>query len=296
MTFCLMLAGALPVAAKVPDWAIGTFTGRNPQNGSTIILTINSNGNVIADFGGGFVSYGTLDNKTLKMGNDVARISKTNNGIRATSRDSRGVVEVIEYVRSNWNNGNNGNNDDWDNQSGKVPSWAVGTFYGTNPQNGTPITLTIQSNGHVSINMNGAVNSASMYKDQLKNGPYTARITRLNNGIRATSNGEAIDYYRNYNGGNNGNNDGDWNSTRPMGQVPSWAIGTFRGTNPQNGTPITLTIQSNGIVTINMNGTMSSATMYKDQLYNNGDTAKATKIRNGVRFTSAGGQAIDYYR
>lgn len=292
MAFGLIMSMALPALAKdPPDWAVGTFTGRNPNGGGMIRMTITSNGSVTADFGGGgSVIYGTLDDKTLRMNGSSSKITKLGNGIRTTAKRN-GRTETIDYRRSDgWGDGggNGGNDGGWGNGS-NPPSWAQGTFYGTNPQNGGPITMTVQSNGNVSIVMSGNTSYGTMTRSELRHSGYTARVSRIDNGIRTTSNGESINYYRT-------NNGGGWNPGQPeMGQVPSWAIGTFRGTNPQNGTPITITIYSNGVVNINMNGYTNSASMFKDQLNNNGSIAKVTRLRNGIRTTS-NGQSIDYYK
>ena len=82
-----------------------------------------------------------------------------------------------------------------------------------------------------------------------------------------------------------------------MGDVPDWAVGTFYGRNPQNGGNITLTVQKNGSVTVNMDGQISYGTMYKTTFTLNGDTARVTKISNGFRMTNdRNGERIDYRR
>src|SRR5262245_6611239 len=118
MTFCFVLIIAIPAFARIPDWAIGTFIGRDPNTGSPIILTINSNGSVTADFGVGNFSYGTMNNTTLRMGNDVSRISRTRDGLRSTSRTDG---QVLDFVRDNSmdGGGNWNDNDNWNN--GNVP-------------------------------------------------------------------------------------------------------------------------------------------------------------------------------
>jgi hypothetical protein len=308
MSICFVLAGAITVAAKVPDWAIGTFTARNPQNGGTITLTIQSNGNVTANFDGA-VQYGSINDTTMNMGGAISKVTKTRNGIRTTRKDNG---EAIDYNKGGYDSGNGNGNGNWNggnnggNQAGNVPSWAQGTFYGTNPQNGTPIKLTIQNSGQVQIDLGGGtLVYATMYGDQLNNNGIISRITKTRNGIRTTrnDNGEAIDYSSNYNGsnnggwndGNNGNNNGNWNNGGNKGDVPSWARGTFRARNPQTGGNITLYIEENGNVTIDMDGYKSYATMYKDTLNNNGIFSKVTKTRNGIRTTrNDNGEVIDY--
>ncbi len=267
----------------VPSWAIGTFSTRNPETGGSIILTVNSNGSVIVNFDGR-TSSATMNGTRLTNDGVVARVSRINNGIRTTRTDNG---ERIDYFRSG-NGGDNGNG------GGNVPNWAVGTFYGRNPNNGRNIILTIYNNGSVNINADGATSSATLNGETMSNNGITSRISKLNNGIRTTrnDNGERIDYYLNNSGGNNGGNNGN------VGDVPSWAVGTFSTRNPENNNSIiTLTINRDGSVVINFDGSISYATMYKDRLTNNGITSKVTKINNGIRTTRTdNGQRIDYYK
>ena len=89
----------------------------------------------------------------------------------------------------------------------------------------------------------------------------------------------------------NGNGNGN-----KGGNIPSWAIGTFYAKNPQTGGNISLTISRDGTVTINSDGQISYATIYNDQLNNNGIVARVTRLRNGIRTTRTdNGEAIDYY-
>jgi hypothetical protein len=170
-----------------------------------------------------------------------------------------------------------------------IPNWAVGTFYARNPQTGGTIALTIAKDGNVTVNFDGTISYATMRGDRLFNNGSEARVTRIQNGIRTTSvtDGMYIDYYS-YN--NNNNNTGG-------GNVPNWAIGTFYARNPQTGGTITLTINANGNVTVNFDGSVSYATMRGDRLFNGGSEAKVTRTRNGIRTTSVtDGMYIDYTR
>ncbi len=276
------------VGRNVPSWAVGVFFARNPQTGGTITLTINPNGSANADLGFGTASFGTVNGTLLTLGNDTARLSQINNGIRTTRTDNG---ERIDYYRNNTNTG--GGNDNWTN--GKPSRWAVGTWYGRNPQTGGTITLFINSNGQVTITLdNGSVTYASMNDDRLNNNGIIARVTRINNGIRTSrlDNGERIDYFRTgYYDGNNNQND------VRKGNVPNWALGTFYGRNPQTGGNITLTVQSSGDVSVSMDGAMSYGSMYGSTFTLNGETARVTKISNGFRMTNnRNGERIDYRR
>jgi hypothetical protein len=200
-----------------------------------------------------------------------------------------------------WNGGGGGwnNNPGWDNNPGRggnVPSWAQGTFYARNPQTGGTITMSIQRNGSVQINFgDGNQGYGTMNGTTLRNGPYTNRVTRINNGIRTTNvaNGDFIDYFKTpINGG--------WNPGGGIGQgnVPSWAQGTFYARNPQTGGIITMNIQRNGTVSIDFgDGNQSYASMSGTRLINGPYVNDVTRINNGIRTTNiSNGDFIDYYR
>jgi hypothetical protein len=260
---------------NVPSWAIGNIT-----------LTISNNGSVTVN-ADGRTNYATLNGDRLTNNGAVARVTRIRNGIRTTSVDNG---EYIDYFTDgNYNGNNNGNNN-----GGNVPSWAIGTFTARNPQSGGNITLTINSNGSVTVNADGRTNYATLNGDRLTNNGAVARVTKIRNGIRTTSvdNGEYIDYFTdgNYNGNGNGNNNGNAN-------VPSWAVGRFYARNPQTGGNITMTISSNGDVEINFDGTTTYANINRDRLFVNGAESKVTKINNGIRTTDVNtGDRIDYRR
>ena len=107
-------------------------------------------------------------------------------------RDINRLAETYNLPRLDGGGGGGGGN-------GSAPSWAVGTFYGRNPQTGGTITLDIRSDGEVIITFeNGMTNYATMNGDRLNNGGVVSRVTRINNGVRTTrlDNGERIDYRR----------------------------------------------------------------------------------------------------
>ena len=179
---------------NVPNWAIGTFYGRNPQTGGTITLMIDRNGSVQITFDNGSTVYASMNGDRLNNGGIISRVTRLNNGIRTTRNDTG---ERIDYFtrRGDWDD------DDYDNDNGNanIPSWALGRFYGTNPQTGGTITMDINRNGRVVITFeNGSTVYATMRGTQLNNGGITSTVTRLNNGIRTTRNdtGERIDYRR----------------------------------------------------------------------------------------------------
>jgi hypothetical protein len=174
---------------NAPSWAVGTFYGRNPQTGGTITLNINSRGAVTITFENGMTEYATMNNDRLNNNGIISRVTRITNGIRTTRVDNG---ERIDYFISGNNTGDGGG-------GGDVPSWAIGRFYGRNPQTGGTITLDISRDGSVVITFeNGATNYATMDGDRLNNGGIVSRVTRINNGIRTTrvDNGERIDYRR----------------------------------------------------------------------------------------------------
>jgi len=176
-----------PGQGSAPSWAVGTFYGRNPLDGGTITLTINRNGGVTANFGGS-VSYGSINGSNLNMGGDRARVTRITNGIR-TRRTDNG--EVIDYYRTT--GGGSGT------IGGNVPNWAVGTFYGRNPQSGGRITMTIRNNGEVYVSFQeGGGAYGTVYGTTLTVNGATANIRRTQNGIitTRTDNGERITYTR----------------------------------------------------------------------------------------------------
>jgi hypothetical protein len=177
---------------NAPSWAVGTFYGRNPQTGGTIALYINSRGAVTITFENGATEYATINGDRLNNNGIISRVTRITNGIRTTRIDNG---ERIDYFISGNNNRDDGNY----NRGGDVPSWAIGRFYGRNPQTGGTITLDISRDGQVIITFeNGATNYATINGDRLNNDGVISRVTRTNNGIRTTriDNGERIDYRR----------------------------------------------------------------------------------------------------
>lgn len=294
-----ILAGAIAVAAQAPSsWAVGTFIGRNPNTGNRIRLVIDRNGDVTARVERN-TNYGTVRKDRMTINGETARLKKTNNGFR-TINDSNG--ETIEYVRGNsgWNTGNNDWDDNNNNQGGgRVPDWAVGTFYGTNPNTGGAIQLTINSNGAVGVNMQGSYVSGSINRETLTINGETSTVRKTSGGISTRHNrtGETINYSRTGNNNNN-NNNGNWDNGQQTGKVPSWAVGTFYATNPQNGQLIELTISSDGRATVNFGGgSYTYGTVYKETLTINGETATLKRNRNGLATVkNSNGERIDYTR
>lgn len=177
----------------VPNWAIGTFYGRNPQDGSTITLIIPRNGSVSIRFQNGTTEYATINGQQMNHNGIISRISKLNNGIRTTRVDNR---ERIDYF-TNYNGGGNDNNNDYGDRV-TPPSWAQGTFYGTGP-NGEQITLTINRNGSANAVISGTRYSGAFTRGNFLNiAGGRSRVTNERRGIATTriDNGERIEYSR----------------------------------------------------------------------------------------------------
>lgn len=278
-------------AVAPPSWARGTFYGRAPD-GSQIVLTIQQNGRVTANIAGS-MSYGSYTGGNgLYIDGNVARVTRTNNGIRTTRRDG---LLTIDYTTRNTGGGNPGGgwwgDPGWSGQTPSAqrpPSWARGTFYGTSPR-GERITLAISQNGQLTANINGNnVRGVWTRNNSIFINGETARVTRVGNGIRTASSRETITYSKTNSGGNWGGGGGN---ERPA----SWAVGTYTGRT--GNTPITLTITNDGRVTANIGGRMSYGTLNGSTLSIDGDTASVTSIRNGIRTTSnRTGQRVDYRR
>lgn len=203
-------------------------------------------------------------------------------------RDLNTLADTYDLPGLNGGGWNGGGGDG----GGNVPSWAVGTFYARNPQNGGKITMIVSRNGSVSLSYDdGMPTYASMNGTRLTNGPYVSRVSRLSNGIRTTSttNNDFIDYFNTwYEGGSGGSG----------GNVPSWALGTFYARNPQNGGRIAMTIDRNGVVTLTYDGTNTAYASLNGTLLTNGPyTSRISRIRNGIRTTSTtNNDVINYYR
>lgn len=273
-----ILGASIPAAAQVPDWAAGSFTGRNPSTGGSISLTIERNGTAILVVNGS-TSYGIYSRERLTVGGGVSKVSRIGKGIRTIRTDNG---ERIDYVRGNGPGVSN---------PASVPSWAVGTFDG-NSGNGMAITLTITSSGSVTANIGGKVFYGTISGEMLTLSGASARVSLLSNGISTvrTDNGERIDYSRRGGGV-------DSNGSVQMGDVPDWAVGTFYAANPSGNGSIVISINSSGRVTVDVGGTLISGTMHQTRLTLNDVKSEVTRVRNGIRTRRFdNGETIDYFK
>lgn len=88
--------GPGPGQGNVPNWAIGTFTGTNPQSGGSIRMTVQNNGSVLIQLDGGSVTYASMNGTTLTNGPYVSRVTRLSNGIRTTDVNNG---NYIDYYR-----------------------------------------------------------------------------------------------------------------------------------------------------------------------------------------------------
>jgi hypothetical protein len=195
-----------------------------------------------------------------------------------------------------WNGGpwNGGNNDGGWNGGGNLsapPAWATGTFYSTSGPN---ISLTIASNGQVTVMNQGQVYYGSYYRGNLTLNGDTSTVRRYGSGIQTynRNNGQTTNYSRNtWAGGGVG---GGWNGGGNMSSPPNWAQGTFYST---NGGGITLTLNANGQVTAFVNGQTYYGTFYNGAITLNGDVSTVSRNGNGIRtYNTSNGQTTNYRR
>lgn len=202
------------------------------------------------------------------------------------------TFDVAGLNGGGWQGGNwNPNGGGWQGNGTGVrpPTWAVGTFYGTSPADGAPITLTITANGQVTASVGGGQSYGVYTRGNMINiDGNRSRVYNSNDGLRtvSTSDGQTINYSRNFVGG------GSYG-----GNVPTWAIGSFIGSSPADGSPIYLNISGDGRVTVGLGGGGSYGTLNGTTLTIDGNTSTVSRRGNGIRTTSTSdGQQIDYRR
>lgn len=220
------------------------------------------------------------------------------NALRSSINTVADTFDLPGLNGGGWNGGG-GSGGGWGGGGGTItpPSWAQGTFYGRAPD-GSQITLTVNRNGSVNANINGAMSYGTFTRGNMLNiGGAVARVTRQGNGILTvrTDTGERIGYSRNGWGGGGGGG-GGWNPGTPI-SPPSWARGTFYGTAP-DGNRITLTISNSGQVTVEIGGNMSYGSFIQGNMLSiNGATARVSSVSRGIRTVRTdNGETINYRR
>src|SRR5215203_3906605 len=106
---------------RVPRWLVGSWAGRSPSNQRRVAVTVGSDGADTALYSNGAREEGTYDTGRLRFNNsndwDVSRVD---DGFRAA------YGTRSEVFRGSTSSGN-----DDDDNDGRVPRWARGTFRGT---------------------------------------------------------------------------------------------------------------------------------------------------------------------
>lgn len=179
----------------------------------------------------------------------------------------------------------------WDGngQTSTPPIWAQGTFYATNGPN---ITLTIDSNGQVTVTNNGQTYYGTYYNGRLTLNGDVSTVNQLGGGLSTLnrSNGQLTTYSRS--GGINPG--GGWDGNGRTSTPPDWAQGTFYST---NGTNVTLTLDNSGRATVVTDGQQYYGTYYRGNLTVNGEVSTLTRSGNAFKtYNRNTGQTTIYSR
>jgi hypothetical protein len=173
---------------RIPRWLVGSWNGRSPSNRRRVSLTVGSDGGVSAVYDNGSRDEGRYDNGQIRFNNSTEwDVSRVDEGMRAAAGTRS------EVFRS----GTGGGYDD-DDDGGRVPRWARGTFRGT----------TDSGESELIIRADGTATARSITKGVSFPGTYsngrlsfewgTYEVTRVQDGIRTTDvkNRNSTDYRR----------------------------------------------------------------------------------------------------
>lgn len=162
--------------SNVPDWLRGTFTGRNPRSRRQMTVRINRRGNVIARFDDGAEERGTYSDGMIRFGESLAwRVSRAADGFEA--RDGNFSRRAERFRRTS------GNDNDDDDNDGRIPRWAIGTFRGT----------TDSGESQLSIAPDGTAVALSITRGRSFNGRYDGDTLRFEFGsFRLERDGDGI--------------------------------------------------------------------------------------------------------
>ena len=139
----------------------------------------------------------------------------------ATVNHRNGNIERVSYDWARGGRGGGGGRDD----DRRVPRWLVGPWQGRSPSTQRRVSLTVGSDGAVSVLHNNGSRDEGTYE----NGRIRFRsavdwdVNRGDEGFRATY-GTRTEVFRSGSGGGGDDDDDDG------GRVPRWMRGTFRGT------------------------------------------------------------------
>jgi hypothetical protein len=139
---------------RVPRWLVGSWSGRSPSNRRRVSLTVGSDGAASAVYDNGSRDEGRYDNGQIRFNNSTEwDVSRVDEGMRAA------VGTRSEVFRS----GSGGGYDDDNDDGGRVPRWARGTFRGT----------TESGESELVIRADGTATARSLTKNQSFQGTYS---------------------------------------------------------------------------------------------------------------------------
>lgn len=136
----------------------------------------------------------------------------------ATVNHRNGNIERVSY---DWGRGGGGGGGRDDR---RVPRWLVGSFQGRSPLNQRRASVTVGSDGAVSLLYNNGSREEGRYDNgRIRfNNSTEWDVSRVDEGFRAAAGARSEVFRSGWGGGNDGDDDG--------GRVPRWMRGTFRGT------------------------------------------------------------------
>ncbi|MBV9928245.1 MAG: hypothetical protein JOZ96_24715 [Acidobacteria bacterium] len=138
---------------RVPRWLVGSWSGRSPSNQRRVSLTVGSDGSVSALYNNGSRDEGRYENGQIRFNNsDNWDVSRVDEGLRAA------YGTRSEVFRS----GSGGGYED-DDDNGRVPRWARGTFRGTTDSGESELT----------IRADGSATARSLKTNQSFQGTYS---------------------------------------------------------------------------------------------------------------------------
>jgi hypothetical protein len=144
---------------RVPRWLVGSWNGRSPSNRRRVSLTVGSDGAASAVYDNGSRDEGRYDNGQIRFNNSTEwDVSRVDEGMRAA------VDTRSEVFRS----GSGGGYDDNDD-TGRVPRWAQGTFRGT----------TDSGESELVIRADGTATARALTKNQSFQGTYSNGVLRF---------------------------------------------------------------------------------------------------------------------
>lgn len=149
---------------RAPRWLVGSFSGRSPSNRRRVTVAVGRDGQVSALYDNGSREEGTYDNGRIRFNNSTEwDVSRVDEGFRAATGTRSEVFRNTSV----------GGNDNDDDNDGRVPRWARGTFRGT----------TDSGESELVIRADGTATARSLTKNQSFQGTYANGVLRFDWGI-----------------------------------------------------------------------------------------------------------------